>query len=96
MFPHVCHWSTLRTALAITISVSLVIASSVVWSVRGVGAQGQGEERRAGKPRRERPEGELPDLGEVQAESVLEREAPAAIPSTMRSPKGAMTSCSRT
>jgi YD repeat-containing protein len=87
MFPHVCHWSIWRTALAITISVSLVIASFVVWSVRGVGAQGQSEERRAGKPRRERPEGELPDLGEAQAESALEREAPAAIPSTMRSPR---------
>ena len=38
------------------------------------------------KPRREKPEGALPDLEEVQGE-VHEREAPAAIPSTMRAPK---------
>jgi len=84
MFPHLSSWSTLRTVLAITIVVSLLI-STVLWSVP-VGAQGQGQERRAGKPRREKPEGTLPDLEEVKGESP-EREAPAAIPSTMRAPK---------
>lgn len=87
MFPHKSYWSTLRTVLAIAITVSLVIASTVVWPVRGVGAQGRSQEQRRGTPRREKPEGELIDLEEAQRESAQEREAPAAIPSTMRSPK---------
>ena len=80
------HWAILRTIRALTITVSLLLASTVAWSV-SVGAQGQSPERRVGKPRRDKPEGELPDLEEVQRESSLEGEAPAAIPSTMRSPK---------
>ena len=86
MFPPVPRWSTLRTALAITITVSLLLGSTVAWSTF-VHAQGQSAEQRSGKPRREKPEGELPDLEEVQSESAQKREAPAAIPSTMRSPK---------
>ena len=85
MLPHTPCRSTLRTALAFTIALSLVV-STVVWSV-GVGAQGQTPERRAGKPHREKPEGELPDLEEVQRESQVEREAPVAMPSALRSPK---------
>src|ERR1700742_2218992 len=76
MFPHLSNWSTLRTLLAITITVSLLWASVVVWSAP-VGAQGQSQERRAGKPRREKPEGALPDLEEVKGETH-EREAPPA------------------
>src|ERR1700752_3666261 len=84
MFPHLSHWSTLRTVLASLITACL-LASTVVWSA-SVGAQGQSQERR-GKPRREKPEGTLPDLEDVRRESYEEREAPVAIPSTMRSPK---------
>jgi hypothetical protein len=83
MLPRVSHWSTLRTALAITISVSLLVCTLV--SSASVGAQNQ--ERQTGKPRREKPEGELPDLQEVQHESQMEREPQAPIPSTARSPK---------
>jgi YD repeat-containing protein len=86
MFPHVSCRSTLRTALVLTISASLLLASTVGWSAP-VGAQGQSAERHAGKPRRERPEGLLPDLEEAQRESQLEREAQAPIPSTVRSAK---------
>src|SRR4051794_37093818 len=86
MFPHFFRWSTWRTGLAIVITASLLLGSTVVWSAR-VGAQGQSVEHRAGKPRREKPEGTLPDLEEVQRESQDEREGPVAIPSTMRSPK---------
>lgn len=39
MFPPVSYWSTLRTAIAITVLASIVIASTGVWSVH-VGAQG--------------------------------------------------------
>src|SRR4051812_4985870 len=85
MFPHVSGWSTLRTALAFTIATSLLLSS--VASNLASSAQGQSPQRRAGKPRREKPEGELPDLEEVQRESQFEREAPGAIPSTMRSAK---------
>ncbi|HKS08334.1 MAG TPA: DUF4214 domain-containing protein, partial [Pyrinomonadaceae bacterium] len=86
MFPPVSRWSTLRTALALIITVSLLLVSTVAWPT-SVGAQGQSPEHRAGKPRREKPEGELPDLEEAQRESAQERDAPAAIPSTQRSPK---------
>lgn len=41
----------------------------------------------AGHPRRAKPEGDLPDLEDVKSESGIEREAPAPIPSTQRSPK---------
>jgi YD repeat-containing protein len=86
MFPHVSRWSTLRTVLAIVITASLLLTSTLV-STAGVGAQDQSVERRAGKPLRDKPEGTLPDLETVQRESQDEHEAPAAIPSTIRSPK---------
>ena len=82
MFPHLSCWSTLRTVFAIIVAASL-LASTLLWSA-SVGAQGQSVEHRAGKPRRQKPEGTLPDLEEVQRESSHEREAPAAIPSTTR------------
>jgi len=86
MFPPGSCWSTLRTVLVIMIAASLLLVSTVAWSV-DVGARGQSQKRHEGKPRREKPEGELPDLEEVERESQIEREAPAAIPSTLRSPK---------
>ena len=84
-----CHRSTLRAALAFIIAGSLLVGSTVAVGsgvVSSVGVGGPTPEQR-GKPRREKPEGELPDLEEVQQEAALEREAPAAVPSSVRSAK---------
>ena len=79
MFPHLSCRSTLRAALALTIAGSLLVSATVVSAVvsSSLGAQGASQERR-GKPRREQPEGVLPDLEEVQREAAWEREAPVA------------------
>ena len=69
--------------VSLILSISLLVMTVDLSVIAGA----QGQEQRAGKPRQEKPEGTLPDLEEVQRVSQNEREAPAAIPSTMRSPK---------
>ena len=86
MFPHLSRWSILRTAIAATIIFSLLLLSTVSWSVNAAAQTRRGEQL-TGAPRREKPEGVLPNLEEVQSESQWERESPAPIPSTIRSPK---------
>jgi len=84
MFPHSEQWS-ISHALSLIISISLLVTTldlSLTADTRG-----QSQDRRAGKPRPEKPEGELRDLEEVQRESQDEPRAPDAIPSTIRSPK---------
>jgi len=78
------HSRSLSIALSLIIFVALV---PVPWFslLRDVTAQGQG--RRGPGPRPGKPEGSLPDLGEVQRESRVEREPPPPIPSTVRSAK---------
>ncbi|HSK63045.1 MAG TPA: DUF4214 domain-containing protein, partial [Pyrinomonadaceae bacterium] len=76
--------SSIRILVAITLSISWLLAPLVFWSAS---ESAPGQDVRAGKPKREKPEGELPDLEEVQRESLYEREAPAPIPSTVRSSK---------
>jgi hypothetical protein len=83
MFPHPEQRSSFRILVAITLSVSLLLPV-VFWSASEAAPV---QESRAGSPRQEKPEGELPDLEEVQRESLQGREAPAPIPSTVRSPK---------
>ena len=84
MFPHLVQRSSFRILVALTLSVSLLLMPAVFWS----GSEAApGQELRVGKPRREKPEGELPDLEDAQRESLYEREAPAPIHSTVRSPK---------
>ena len=77
MFPHLVQRSSFRILIAITLSFSLLLLP-VFFGPGSEAAPGQGV--RAGKPRREKPEGELPDLEEVQRESLLEREAPGTVP----------------
>ena len=84
MFPRPAQRSSFRILVAITLSISLLLTPVVFWSASEAAPR---QESRAGSPRREKPEGELPDLEEVQRESLHEREAPAPIPSTVRSPK---------
>lgn len=85
MYSRVAKLLTLRTAIALTISVALLASPGISLVVSGA-ALGQHEERRA-KPRPGKPEGELPDLEDVKQESGIERETPPPIPSTVRSRK---------
>jgi hypothetical protein len=55
--------------------------------LRSVIAQDQGKGASGPRPKPGKPEGTLPDLEEIRRESRLEREPPAPIPSTVRSPK---------
>ena len=84
MFPHLAQRSSSRILVAITLTVSLLLMPVVFWPASEA-AQGQGASM--GKPQRDKPEGEFPDLEQVQAESALEREAPPPIHSTVRSAK---------
>ena len=86
MSPHLAHWSTMRTTLAIAIIASLLVISTVGGPV-SVDAKVFAHEQRTVKPRPGKPEGTLPDLEEVQRESQIEREPAAQVPSTVRSPK---------
>src|SRR5262245_28547758 len=76
--------SSLRPFLALIICLALLPLVDVSLLVSG---RAQDLSRRVAHARREKPEGALPDLEKVKNESKHEREAPAAIPSTMRSPK---------
>ena len=70
------HYSSLRLALGLTISISLLFSNPWFWSV-GARAQGQ-RSTREGRPSPGKPEGVFPDLEEVQRGSNVEREpAPA-------------------
>src|SRR6201991_1816735 len=83
MFPRSVRWS-ISHIVSLIISVSLLDTSVDLSLV--VDAQNQVQERGASKPR-DKPEGTLPDLEEAKRESAQERDAPGAIPSTLRSPK---------
>lgn len=85
MYSHgVARCSSLRILLALTVCLALLPLADVALLVRG---RAQGLSQGAGHPRRGKPEGILPDLENVKNESQEEREAPAPIPSTVRSPK---------
>jgi YD repeat-containing protein len=85
MYPHVvARRSSLRLFLALLICFALLPLTELSFLVRG---RAQGQSQRVGHPRRGKPEGELPNLEDVKNESTTEREPPAAIPSTIRSPK---------
>ena len=74
-----------RIGLSLTICTALLVMPGGLLRA-GDAAQGQREERRA-RPKPGKPEGEWPDLEDVKQESWLEREAPPAIPSIIRSRK---------
>src|SRR5690349_22192506 len=84
-FRAVARRSSSRRLLVLMICVALLPLADLSLLVRSE-AQGQSPGRGA-RPRPGKPEGDLPDLEEVKSESFIEREPPAAIPSTMRSPK---------
>ena len=80
--------SGLRTIIALTICTSLLMVTSASLFTDGASAQreNQGSDR-SGHPKPGKPEGNLPDLQEVQNQSNVEREPAPPIPSTIRSPK---------
>ena len=79
--------SIFHIVLALTICAALLPTSGITLLVSSFAqGQAQGNERR-GKPRPDKPEGELPDLDEIQNESQLEREPQPPIHSNARSPK---------
>src|SRR5215212_3335645 len=87
MYSRVAQRSTLRIAIALTICTALLSISSGSLLVTGA-APGQRETPGLkGTVRHGKPEGTLPNLDEIRDESRLEREAPAPIPSTIRSQK---------
>ena len=89
MYSHVVQRSTVRIAITFLLCISLLPLSSISLLVSGL-AQGLNDfSEQKGKPRRDKPEGDLPNLDEVQNESLLEREAMPPIPSTTRSPRNA-------
>ena len=75
--------STLRISLSLLLCTALLLMPQVSFVVSEA-AQGQ---RGGPPPRRGKPEGTFPNLDTVRNESRVEREPPAAIPSTVRSPK---------
>jgi YD repeat-containing protein len=105
MFPHAARWSihrqwsflrrrfTFRSVVALTVFGSF-LPFAVGWSTTKA-APGQSVVQRAGRPRPGKPDGNWPNLEEVQRESEgtasgqtgREREAAPPIPSTLRSPK---------
>ena len=82
------HWWSLRLALGLAISASFLLApnASLLFDDLAVRAQNEAS-RREGKPKPGKPEGDLPDLENVQDESHVEREAAPPVPSNIRSPK---------
>lgn len=76
---------TLRTVIAFTICFALLPVPGVSQLISGV-AKGLSQERKP-KPKRGKPEGELPDLEDIKQESGIEREAAPPIPSTIHSPR---------
>jgi YD repeat-containing protein len=79
--------SSLRIVVVLIVCAALLSIADLSLLVR---SKAQQQDQRVGHgpaPRRGRPEGTLPDLDEVKNESRITREAPAPIPSTMRSPR---------
>src|SRR6476620_7636748 len=79
--------SSLRIALVVFVGLALTPTPCVSMLVSALAqGQGQGHSQRNGPPPRPgKPEGTFPNLEDVQSESLIEREPPAPIPSTVRS-----------
>lgn len=84
MYPIAQNFS-LRIILSFSVCVALLLLPCVQLLVSEA-SQGQSAAHSA-RPRHRKPEGAFPDLEDVKSESQVEREAPAPIHSTMRSPK---------
>lgn len=85
MYPRTAFRSIIRILIVLVICAALLPLPSFSWLVSEA-AQGPGSVDK-GEPRREKPDGELPDLNDVENESSVERESPGPIHSTIRSQK---------
>lgn len=85
MYPRIFGYFSLRLTLTLTICAALLPLPgfSLLLSGRSQGVAG----RRDVPPKPGKPEGSWPNMNHVQHESWLEREPPAPIHSTLRSPK---------
>src|SRR5690349_11111533 len=79
-----CPRVSLRIALVLLLLFALLPVPCVSILVE---AMGQSRGPRTAPPRPGKPEGVLPDLDDVKIESSIEREPPAPVPSTVRSPR---------
>lgn len=80
--------SSLYRVLGFVICVSLLCGPNALWWFPDTTVWAQNpNSRREGRPRLGKPEGSLPNLEDVQAESQIEREPAMPVPSTIRSPK---------
>ena|SRR5689334_19384758 len=85
MYPRaVARRSSLRFLLVWLICVALLPLADFSVLIR---SEAQGQSQRVGHPRRDKPEGLLPDLEDVKNESSIKREPLPALPSSIRSPK---------
>jgi len=85
----IAHRFSLRAVVALVICTTLLPLPGL-FSRRSKAAQPERDlPAQKGKPRPGKPDGELPDLEDVKNESPLEREAPLAIPSSVRSNRNA-------
>src|ERR1044071_7277414 len=81
-----CPRVSLRIALVLLLLFALLPVPCVSILVEAMG-QSPGRGARGVPPRPGKPEGMFPDLDDVKNESSIEREPPAPIPSTVRSPR---------
>ena len=73
MYPRaLAQGSSLRIVLVFTIALSLLLGTSVLW-INRIAAQEQDQwSKREGRPKPGKPEGNLPNLEDVQNESRVE------------------------
>jgi YD repeat-containing protein len=84
----VAHRSAVQILLGLTLCASLLLGPNAMFLSSVASAQGENpSSKRESRPKPGKPEGNLPDLEDVQDESHIEREPAAPIPSTLRSPK---------
>jgi YD repeat-containing protein len=76
-----------RVTLVSTVCIALLPLPGVSQLISGLAQEQSQGETRVARPVPGKPEGTLPNLSDIQAESGLEREAPPPIPSTVRAKK---------
>lgn len=88
MYPRAFAQRSLLRILALVVCISLLVIPNTFSISNGVSAQNSHQNKgREGRPKPGKPEGDLPNLEDVQNESGVEREPALPIPSTIRAPK---------
>jgi len=87
MYSRVLRRLSRRTGLAFIVCIALLTLPNIPLLVSGEAQRTDEAPASKGKPRPGKPEGVLPDLEAIKKEPGVAREAPAPIPSTIRSQK---------